>query len=336
LFGVLVAVSSALAQPKTWQYTGGGKWEEAQTRPAGPATPLRNPRLDLAEELLEAGHNHQAHKILLTWIKANPKAADRDRATYLLAREYYQNGDRVWCFYECDELLDNYPDSRLYFPALELQYRVADEYLAGKKKKLLGLPIIDMEDEAIEMLYRIQARSPGSAIAERALLRTADHYYRTAQFDLAADAYGAYARTYPRSNQVPRVKLAQAFSNFAQFRGIRYDATPLIDARAEFLDVQARYPRLAADENIPQFLARIDTELSAKMYETADYYRRTNQPRSAVFLYRSLIKAYPQSRDAQAAERELQKMPKWAVNEPQPPLPAAAELPAPTTRPGGP
>lgn len=324
--------SNALAQSQTWEYRH-GQWVQTQTRQptVRPSTqPVVNATLDRAQQLLDARQGEKAHDIVLNWLKSYPNAADRDRGLLMLAQCYFLDGDRIWSFYQCDELLDKYPDSRLFFSALELQYRVADDFLNGHKKKFLGFPIMSMEEEAIEMLFRIQERSPGSPIAEQALMRTADYYYHTSQFDLAADAYGAFARSYTRSPQVPRVLLQQAFATLAQFRGPRYDATPLIDARAMFRDIIERYPRMAQDEALPAFIDRIDNTLAAKMYIDADFYRRTNQPRAAVFMYRTLIKTYPNSRDAAVAQRDLKKFPAWALAEPPPPT---ATLPPPTTQP---
>ncbi|MDB5290654.1 MAG: hypothetical protein JWL69_1895 [Phycisphaerales bacterium] len=329
MLGCLVVVPYAGAQPKTWEYGGAGQWKEAQKSPDSRPAAVSNPTLDRAEQLLDARRSEQAHDILLDWVKNNPVAPDRDRGLLLMAKAYYANGDRMWCFYQCDELLDNYPDSKLYFPALELQFRVADAFLNGYKKRFLGLPIIDMGDTAIEMLFRIQERSPGSPLAERALLRSADYYYHTIQYDLAADAYGAFVRIYPRSPEVPMARLRQAFANNAQFRGPKYDATPLLDARAQFQDVQVRYPELAEKANVRQLIEDIDAQLAAKAYYDADYYRRTFQYKAAVFLYRQVILSYPNSRDAQMAKRQLNEMPAWALNQPPPPPPAAI----PTSRP---
>lgn len=335
LLAVMVILSPpALAQPKTWEYSGStGQWKQMApvTRPADHTIP--NPTLDKAERLLDARRASQAHDIILSWLKSHPIAPDRDRGIYLLAECYYQTGDRLWSFYEADELLEKYPESRLYFPALEIQYRVADGFLRGFKKKFLGLPIVGMEEEAIEMLFRIQERSPGSPIAERALLRTADYYFHSSQFDLAADAYGAYVRSFPRSPDVPRVRLQQAFSYLAQFRGPKYDATPLIDARAMLRDIAERYPDLAREVDLPSFIERIDNTLAAKMYWTADYYVRTNQPKAAVFMYRSLLKTYPNSPDASLAKRRLEKMPAYALAQPDAP---AAAVEQPSTQPAGP
>jgi len=278
-----------------------------------------NPTLDRAERLLAGRRWQQAHDLTVPWLKSHPKAPDRDRGIFLLAEVYYQSGDRIRSFYHLDELMDNYPESRLFYPALELQYEVADAYLRGYKLEFLGLPILSGEDEAIEMLYRIQERSPGSPLAERALRRTADYYFNTSQFDLAADAYAAFARSYPRSPDIPQVKLRQAFASLAQFRGPRYDATPLIDARAQFKDVQTRYPDLAAEANAAQWVEKIDADLARKAYETGDYYRRTNHPRGAVYYYRYVIETYPNSHEAALARRDLRRMPQWAINQtPQP------------------
>lgn len=278
-----------------------------------------NPLLDRAERLLEKHHWQAAHELIVPWLKAEPKARDRDRGIYLLAEVYYQNGDRLRAFYHLDELMDDYPESRLFFPALQLQYDIAVAYLDGFKDTFLALPIVSMTDEAIEMLYRIQERSPGSPLAERALKRTADYYFNSSQFDLARDAYNAFARNYPRSPDLPRVRERAALSSLAEFRGARFDATPLIDARAQFKEIEAQYPELAAAEDIAGRIELIDADLARKAYITGDYYRRTNHIRGAVFMYRYVIGTYPNSQEAELCKKALAAMPPAALADPPPP-----------------
>jgi outer membrane assembly lipoprotein YfiO len=284
------------------------------------ATPLEpDPALNRAQALLESHHWQAAHDLIVGWLKDHPKAPDRDRAIYLLAHFYYETGDRLRAFYHLDELMDTYPDSKFFFPAMELQYRIADGFLNGYKEKFLGLPILSQTEEAIEMLYRIQERSPGSPLAERALKRTADYYFNTSEFDLAGDAYGAFIRIYPRSPDIPQVRLRQAFSSLAQFRGPHFDATPLIDARAQFRQIQVHYPDLAADANVAGWIDRIDSDLARKAYVTGDLFRRTNQPHGAVFMYRYVIQTYPNSHEADLSRQDLAKMPPALLADPPPP-----------------
>lgn len=331
LAGCLLVASVGWADPRSFQYdSASGQWIEAQTRQA--AQTLADPFLDRMQQLYDARQYAQVHDGLVDWLKKNPKAPDRDRAILLLAQFYFINGDRMWCFFQCDELLENFPDSKLFFPALELQYRVADAFLNGFKKKFLGLPIQEMEDPALDMLFRIQERAPGSPIAERSLLRTADYYYRKSEFDLAADAYGAYLRIYPRGTEVARSRLRQAYSNFAQFRGPPYDATTLLDARTQFGQIQSQTPDLAREEGVEKFIERIDELLAAKIHWDADYYNRVGDLKGAVFLYRSLVQRFPNSKDAQAAKATLAKMPASALKDPWPPE-SAGQIPIPTTRP---
>lgn len=286
-----------------------GRWvqvEQAATQPAS------DQELNLVEDLITRGHYSEASDHAVAWLKRNKTSPLRDRALFLNAEALYRYGDRIKAFYYLDELLEEYPESRLYYPALEKQFQIADAFLDGYKSRLLWIPMLERQEEAIEMLYRIQQRSPGSPLAERALLRTADFYYANADYDLASDAYAAYARSYPRSPLMPRVKLRQASANLAQFRGLRFDATPIIDARAQLTELKTLFPEFAAEQNVDDVIARIDEAMARKLYITGDFYKRTHEPRAAGHTWRYLVEHYPNSPMADEAKAEVQKLPtRW-------------------------
>lgn len=323
---LLVSATSASAQPTTapaWELRDGGRWQRVE-EPTAP--PIQDETLDHIEEMIKAKQGVPAKKIAVAWLKLNKDSPARDRGIYLLGQANSLIGDRIMAFYNFDEVLDRYPGSRYYYPALERQFDIADQYLKGYKRKFFGIPMIAAKSEATEMLYRIQQRAPGSPIAEKALLRAADYYYSESDFDIAADTYAAYIRSYPRSPLIARVRLRQAFSALAQFRGIKFDATPVLDARQQLMDLAAAYPVIADEENIPAIIYRIDSALAKKLFDTADFYRRTHKPAASAYHYRLLIKTYPDSPEAKAAEAKLAK------------LPADAQRPAdpPTTQPASP
>ena len=325
LSALLIVLITPLAfgqqqQPKTWEYAGRGQW--AQTTPAKPATTQPNtpaPQLNDAQNLLDRGKYKQAFQTAVDWVVAHKDHPQRDRGLFIIAQALYGYGDRIKAYYYLDELLDEYPDSDYYYRALEGQYKIADQYLRGYKRRFLRVPTFHAYDEAIEMLYRIQNRSPGSPLAERSLLRTADFYFADRQYDFAADTYAAYLRSYPRSPNASHARLRQAFSSYAQFRGPKFDATPVIDAREQLRSVIALDPKLAAEENIPSLLAQIDRDLAKKLYYTADFYRRTRAPEGAVYTYRYLARAYPDVPESALAREALKTMPQWAlVQTPEP------------------
>lgn len=295
----------------------GGRWVPVETSAAS-TRPTSDPTLTRVEQLINARYFSQAFDTAVEWLKANKSHPLHDRGLLLAADALFGYGDRIKAFYYLDELMDEHPESPLFPVALDRQYRIADAFLNGYNSRFLYMPIVSREDEAIEMLYRIQQRSPGSPLAEKALLRTANYYYENADYDLASDAFGAYIQRYPRSPLVSEIRLRQAFANLAQFRGLRFDATPVVDARAQLTGIIADYPDLAQQQNLQDIVNRIDTTFARKLYVVADFYRRTNSPMGAVYTYRFLINAYPDSPEAQLAKADLEKMPAWALEAPPP------------------
>jgi outer membrane assembly lipoprotein YfiO len=285
-----------------------GRWQVVEGPASQPAEVERDPLIDNVENLISTGRSKDAIKTLVPWLKVNHTSPVRDRALYLMAQAQYRAGDRIKAFYYLDELLDNYPESPLFYTALNKQYDIADGYLNGYKRKVLFFNI-GAEDEAVEMLFRIQTRSPGSELAEKSLLRTADYYYASSQFDLASDAYAEYNHRFPRSPLNSRVRLRQAYANLAQFRGLKFDPTPVIDARTQLLSLAADYPDVAQTENIQSLLDRIDATFAKKLLVTADFYKRTKHPRAAAYVYQYLVNAYPDSPEASKAKVMLMGLP---------------------------
>jgi outer membrane assembly lipoprotein YfiO len=342
LAGMLV-VSATVARggsTQTFEFRD-GRWLEMPS--TAPAPVVDEPALDQAEQLLAQKEPAAAKKILLEWEKGHKKSPVRDRCILLLADAFYQQGDHVKSFFYCDELMDEYPDSKLFPAALQKQFDIASEYMNGYKDSFLGMHILDMGSEAVEMMWRIQQRSPGSPLAQKGMLATAFYYYNDGQYDLAEDAFNAYAKSYPNSDQIPVVRLKAAFASLAQFRGTKFDASSLIDARQQLMGIQRDYPALAAEENVSTVLERIDSAFAQKLLVDGEFYKRTGETKGAVYVFRFLVDTYPASPEANEARGYLNNMPATALAEAGPPsapgyAPAAeyASVSPPTTEPSVP
>jgi outer membrane assembly lipoprotein YfiO len=325
------------SSPQTFEFRE-GRWLEMPS--TAPAAPVDEPALDQAEQLLAQKKHDAAKKILLEWEKGHKKSPVRDRCILLLADVFYQQGNHVKSFFYCDELMDEYPESKLFPAALQKQYDIAYEYMNGYKDSFLGMPILDMGDDAVQMMWRIQQRSPGSPLAQKGMLATAFYYYNDGQYELAEDAFNAYAKSYPNSEQIPLVRLKAAFASLAQFRGTKFDASSIIDARQQLMGIQRDYPALAAEENVATVLERIDSAFAEKLLEQGKFYQKTGQNRGAAYMYRFLVDTYPASPEADEARKFLGGMPRQDLAEAGPPsapgfAPAAeyASVSPPTTEP---
>ncbi|HEX8323294.1 MAG TPA: outer membrane protein assembly factor BamD [Tepidisphaeraceae bacterium] len=295
----------ALAQPtsRTFELSGGRFAEVPTTNPQ--SLPKPDPTLKRVELFIDRGDHAAARSTVIQWLVDRKNDPHYDRGLYLAAQALNGQDDPVKAFYYCDQLMDAFPGSEYFRPALELQFAMGDSLLSGRQLKFLGLPGLDGTDEGIEMMFRVQTRSPGSPLAERALRRTADFYFADGQFDLAADAYAAHIKSYPRDPNLPEVLVKQAFSNYAQFTGVRFDPTPLVNARAQMQDLVNKYPDVAKRENMQSFVDAIDKTLARKLLVTADFYKRTSKPEAQKQALRVLTQQYPQSDEAQQAKRIL-------------------------------
>jgi outer membrane assembly lipoprotein YfiO len=298
LASALSVTASGEVAPKTFELNNGRFTELPSTQPVNVPPDATLKRI---EQLIDRGNPGAAKREALPWLLANRTKPNYDLGLFLMAQALNGDEEPVKAFYYCDELLDTYPASPYYARALDLQYNMADSLLGGRKLKLIGIKFMDGTDEAVEMMFRIQQRAPGSPLAERSLRRTADYYFADGQFDLAADVYGAYAKSYPRSPDIAEILLRQAFSNYAQFTGVRFDPTPLVNARAQFAALIAQYPEVARRENLQGFIDSIDKTLARKLWVTADYYRRTDRFTAEKTILQTLVRDYPQSDEAQRA-----------------------------------
>lgn len=303
-----VTLAQAPENTRTWELTPDGRWQQT-IAPASPGAIEADPALDRIREMLGNRRYDAAFEASVQWLRSNTESPLRDQGLFLAAQSLFGAGDRLKAFYYCDELLDTYPDSPLWYPAVELQFQIADSFLNGWRRTFIGIPLAGWTDEGIEMMFRIQQRAPGSVLAERALMRTADFYYDDEQFDLSADAYGAFAARYPRSPEAIKARLRQAFSNYAQFTGVRFDPTPAINARAQLAALIAEYPDVAEQQRLPALVESIDRSLARKLMVKADYYRRTGKPESAAFLLSAVVMRYPNLAEADDARAQLANLP---------------------------
>ena len=272
---------------------------------------IDDPVLRSAAANIDDRRGDEAFEQLVEWfdVPATATSENRDVALYLAANALIAENKRIKGFYYLDELLDTYRSSDLFVSAAKRQYAIADSYLQGNGDRALGFLPYRNYDAAIEMLFRIQLRVPGSQLAEQSLLRSADFYYDKKDFDFAEDAYTVFLERYPRSPEVPRVLLRQAWSNLNQYRGEAYDPTPLIDGRQQLQYFAAAYPELAEANDVQTMLDWIENERAAKIERHAKYYDRVGEERSAYNVREQLIAAFPQTPAAAEARRHLDAAP---------------------------
>lgn len=216
-------------------------------------------------------------------------------------------GNKYKALFSYEDILTNFPTTELYVPVLEREYNAADAFLKGYKRKFLGLRILPVTDDAIELLDRIQDRQRGSALAERAGLLVADYYYNHGSFDDAVDAYADFLRRYPYSQFARKAEVRRAEASIAKFHGVKFEITPLEDGRERVGAVEQAYPQTAEHLQAKALQDRIYQMEGRKELEIARYYWRASKRYASKYYYHRVIDNWPDTQMAIDAKKELER-----------------------------
>jgi outer membrane protein assembly factor BamD (BamD/ComL family) len=255
---------------------------------------------------LNDGLTAQVIKDVKEWIKRNGKHPLVPQALLLQGDAEVLRGNKYSALYPYEDLLNNYPTSDLFTPTLEREYHLADAFLNGYKRKFLGMRILPVTDDAIELLDRIQDRQPKSVIAEMAGMRAADYFFNTGRMADAADEYSDFLRRYGAFSQYARhaeVRRAEAY--LGSFRGLLFDFTPLIDARQHLSTIIQAFPQTAEDIQARAIDDRIYQLEGEKDLEIARYYYRAGKKYASGYYYRRVIANWPDTTFAATARKEM-------------------------------
>lgn len=283
-----------------------GEWERA----GQPVPGTEDGDLDIARQWMAREEYRKAHKILKSWIKTYGEDSPRyPEAVYLEATCKLNLGDYYDARKGFELVLNNYPGSPYAERALAGNFRVAEQYLAGKRRKAWGgLLWIKDREAGLQILDDIIANYADTPYALLAHKAKADYYYQRGEFELAEDEYAMFAGEYQRSRYHPYALLQAARAALASFPGVQFDDAALIEAGERFRQVQAQYPAVAEQAQVPVLLDEIQALRAEKTLEIGKFYERTDQPNAARFYYRAAVERYPDTPAAAEAENRLQHL----------------------------
>jgi Outer membrane lipoprotein len=320
---LLAAAPGALAQQKTFDLSDDGQWSQTQAPEPGSDKEI----ILRAREMIAQGRDGAAEALLDGWIERNERTDNPWLAEAYLARgDARLASDReVKALYDYEEVIKNFPGSEAFVIALTRELDIAIRYANGLRKRILGIRLENAERIGEDLMIRVQERLPKSRLAERACLELADYYYRERDMASAATMYDIFLKNYPESEFRQKALQRRVYANIAQFKGPRYDASGLREAKFLIQDYSARYPQDAERIGMDNALiARLDESAAVQMLETARWYLRRDDDVSARLTVARLLRKHPRTVAAIRAQ-ELISERKWVMPGAAPPGEPAGE-----------
>jgi outer membrane assembly lipoprotein YfiO len=283
-----------------------GKWVAAARPVEGtPAGELAIVRMHLDND-----RPKDALKAAKKFMAKYPRDERREEVMMLTAQAEMDRGNYSKANDRFNEQMDQYRNGEYFDRAIQRQYQIADAFLKGRKIKAMWMFRVSGIDKGIEILNGIADRTPGTVIAEKSLLRVADHHYDAGQVVQAVEAYDHYIKTFPQSprRRMGHAMLRAARARYAQYRGEAFDDTPLTDAQQRFMIYLDRYPEDANKANVPMVLSQIKNALVRRYFSAGKFYKRIGRPTASIFYFRKVIEQDSGSQLAKKAQEELNKL----------------------------
>lgn len=280
-------------------------WVETPPPPAG--TPKGD--LHVIRNQTREGHYRGAWSGIKRFIKKHGLATSREpdlliaKAEILIGRHLYGKAHTT-----LQEFLSRFAGSALTSEALRLEFVIAENYLRGAKRRVLGLSVLSGVDLGLRILDELSTDYPKSRLAELAMKTKADYLFQSGEHALAELEYARLLTDFPRSQYHQHGLRRVADAAIASYRGPEYDDAALIEAEERYREYQARYPADADrdPEHVGLILDTIREHRARKQYAIGAYYDRTDHLGSAIYYYQSVARDWPGTGAAREAARRLE------------------------------
>jgi len=298
---ILLAASSAFAA-QTWRLSPDGELEVLSAE--------KDKYLLAVSEIKKLVNTGQAKAVTLAvgqLKKDFPEIAGPDLDAFVEADILFCKGKFTKAIRSYDKFLAQYPESALYQAVLDREFAIATAYLAGQKRKVLGLFKIRGYATGEKIMERLIDRVGDVPLARRAAMAVAESLELRGKFDDAYQQWYEISSRWGTGRFAQQALLGMARCKHAAYKGPKYDVSNLISAKSYYEDFRLRYADRADEFEVSDRLRQIDEQLAYKEFSTARYYQRTGAGQAANLYYQMVFDNWPRSKAAKMATQEMSK-----------------------------
>ena len=277
-----------------------------------------------AQSAEKEGNLKRAIRAYADIVRHHPKDALAPSALYRGAQLQEQQHNYFAAADSYRLLVERYPGTPHFDEAIEAQFRIGEMYLAGKKKKILGISLGNSLDRAVTIFANIVRTAPYGKYTARAQFNIGLAREKQNVPEMAIEAYQAVVNKFPNEPVAVDAQYQIGYIWLMAARKGTTDAAATTNAKTAFQDFLLHYPH---SEKAPQAranLALLDHTETTSSYQVAKFYDKQKYYRAAVIYYNEVIRQQPGSNESNLAKKRIDQL-RAKVGEAvlQPAIPAA-------------
>lgn len=308
-------VLSSVEGAETWRLSKEGQWETVSAEDKY--------LLAVAEikKLVNMGETEAVGQAVDRLKRDFPEIAGPDLDAFIKAEMLFCEGKFAKAVSSYGKFLAEFPKSELYEAAIDRQFAIATAFLAGQKKRVLGVFKMRGYAAGAEIMERVSDQAGDAPIAKRASVAVAQSLEKRGRFTEAYHKWSEISSRWPTGQIGKEALLGMARCKHAAYKGPKYDASDLISAKSYYENFRLRYSAEADEFGIGGRLEQIDEQLAYKQFSIGRYYQQTDNKQSANLYYRMVVDNWPGSTAAEMAKQAMneekpgaKKGKKWKEN----------------------
>src|SRR5881398_3491471 len=254
------------------------------------------------------GNIKRAIKAYKSLVKRHPKDALAPSALYRSAQLQEQVHNYTPAAEAFLQLVERYPSSPNFEPAIEAQFGIGEIYLNGKKLKVLGIPIASALDRAVTIFANVVRTAPHGKYTARAQFDIGLAREKQGANDAALQAYQAVVDKFPDEPIAVDAQYQIGYIWFTAARTGTKDIAAVSNARTAFQDFLFHYPNSEKAAQARANLELLERKQTSGSYEVAKFYDKQKYYRAAVIYYNEVIRQQPGSAESDRAKKRIDEL----------------------------
>ena len=262
----------------------------------------------VAQSAENSGNTSRAMKAYRTIVRRYSKDTVAPAAAFRYAQLSERAGNDLKAAAAYRVVVEQYPNSPNFDEAIEAQFRIGETYLAGKKLKLLGVPIRSALDNASQIFAAIVRTAPYGKYTARAQFNIGLVNEKQSNYEGAVKAYQAVAEKFPDQPVAVDAQYQIGYLWFNAARSGTRDAKAVANARIGFQDFLFRYPKSEKAAQARDNLRILDQKQTTDAFKIARFYDKQKNYRAAVIYYNDVIRQQPGSTEGDRAKQRVNEL----------------------------
>lgn len=302
----LLVISFLTIQPaySYWIWTPkSGKWVNPKNLPKD------NPKEQFAyaKSFFDNNKYEEAKREFRKLIKAYPKSAEAAESQYYLGRTEEKEGKIYEAFQAYQLVIDKYPFSERIQEIIELEYKIAERFMSGEKRKAMGIDL-PVDNPAIEIFGKVVENSTYGPLAPQAQYKLGLVLKGLLRYYEAEEEFNKVVSRYPDSEWASAAKFQIASCRASLSKGAAYDQGAMQEAKEKFESFVKEHPDAVLSLDAQKNIDAIREKEAQASFDIARFYEKQKVIESAKIYYYDIINNYADSPLAKQAIQRLEMM----------------------------